>query len=103
MGLDVLVFHDAQPQDKGSIHQRVKRFLLRQTNPQRIANALRYAILENEGAINAASAAVNWMQLRLWEPGRGWLAKSLGNGLFPEESAVLELSAALQSLGEETL
>jgi hypothetical protein len=105
MGLDVLVFHDVQPQHKGTVHQRVKRFLLTPivAKEQHITDALRAAILENERAINSASAAANWMQRRLWEPGRGWLAKSLWNGLFPEESAVLELSAALKSLGEETL
>lgn len=104
-GVDILIFRDVQPHQRGSLHQRVKRFLLRPLDPKdkRIATALRQAILTNERSINAPSSAVKWMQQRLWEPGRGWLAKSLWNGLFPEESAVLELSAALKSLGEETL
>ena len=104
-GIDVLVLRDANPQHKGTIRQRLKRFLLTSTPDfeERVADALRRAILKNERAINSSGLAVMWMQERLWEPGRQWLAKSLWNGLFPEESAILELSAALKNLGEETL
>ena len=68
-----------------------------------LATALRSAVLKNETEINSASAALLWMQLRLWEPGRDWLTKSLWNGLFPEHTATSELAEALKSLGNETL
>ncbi len=105
IGIDVLVLRDAKPQQKGTLRQRLKRFLLTPTPDieKRVSDALRHAILVNERSINTPNLAVVWMQKRLWEPGRGWLAKSLWNGLFPEETAILELSTALKSLGEETL